>query len=304
MATDNFIPLTKTNIKQLTIYSIGKHEQAQAKNIAKHFDLSHTNICNLNDKKNAFPLWFLTLNNNELQLHYRDNNCKPLLIDFNNKKNTYRRHKANPKTEPLAKAIAFSYKNPPQILDLTAGLGQDALVLASLGCTVTMIERDNVVAALLDNAMQRFSQQAKNNTQNKPQDLACSQRMHLYHNESLKIIKNPQSTYGTNINNTNETITKLEDKITKNEFDVIYLDPMFPEQSYKKSLVKKNIRMLRAIIRSDTSSAPEELLNYSLKTNVKRVVVKRPADALPLGGITPHHSNIGRSNRFDIYINK
>ena len=43
----------------------------------------------------------------------------------------------------------------PTILDGTAGLGRDAFVLASLGCKVQMVERNPVVAALLDDGLSR-----------------------------------------------------------------------------------------------------------------------------------------------------
>ena len=44
------------------------------------------------------------------------------------------------------------------MVDATAGLGRDAFVLASLGCTVTMLERHPVVAALLADGLARAKQ--------------------------------------------------------------------------------------------------------------------------------------------------
>lgn len=41
------------------------------------------------------------------------------------------------------------------MVDATAGLGRDAFVLAALGCRVRMVERHPVVAALLDDGLQR-----------------------------------------------------------------------------------------------------------------------------------------------------
>ena len=43
----------------------------------------------------------------------------------------------------------------PRVLDATAGLGRDAFVLARLGCTLTLIERQPLIAALLEDALQR-----------------------------------------------------------------------------------------------------------------------------------------------------
>ena len=65
----------------------------------------------------------------------------------------------------------------PTILDGTAGLGRDAFVLASLGCKVQMVERHPVVAALLDDGLQRAKQDA---------DIGAwvSERMSLIHASS------------------------------------------------------------------------------------------------------------------------
>lgn len=43
----------------------------------------------------------------------------------------------------------------PRVVDATAGLGRDAFVLAALGCQVQMLERNPVVAALLDDGLRR-----------------------------------------------------------------------------------------------------------------------------------------------------
>ena len=43
----------------------------------------------------------------------------------------------------------------PQVLDLTAGLGRDGFVLASLGASVSMLERHPIVFALLDDGLAR-----------------------------------------------------------------------------------------------------------------------------------------------------
>ena len=41
----------------------------------------------------------------------------------------------------------------PTLLDATAGLGRDAFVLAELGCTLTLIERQPLIAALLEDGL-------------------------------------------------------------------------------------------------------------------------------------------------------
>ena len=41
----------------------------------------------------------------------------------------------------------------PSIIDATAGLGRDAFLLAALGSKVTLIERSNIMHALLADGM-------------------------------------------------------------------------------------------------------------------------------------------------------
>lgn len=53
--------------------------------------------------------------------------------------------------QPIARAVGLRKKSdlPITLIDAAAGFGEDSYLLASLGCTVTAIERNPVVAALL-----------------------------------------------------------------------------------------------------------------------------------------------------------
>ena len=60
------------------------------------------------------------------------------------------------KTELIVKAVRFrSGGYAPTVLDGTAGLGEDAFLLAASGQFVTMYESDPVIAALLRDALRR-----------------------------------------------------------------------------------------------------------------------------------------------------
>ena len=45
-----------------------------------------------------------------------------------------------------------------------------------------------------------------------------------------------------------------------------------------------------------------EMLTKAQRYAQRRVVVKRPKSAEPLGGIAPSHSVVGSTNRFDVYL--
>lgn len=62
----------------------------------------------------------------------------------------HRRKFGGGRGEAVAKAVGIKGDYLPDVVDATAGLGRDAFVLASVGCRVRMLERNPVVAALLD----------------------------------------------------------------------------------------------------------------------------------------------------------
>lgn len=196
-----------------------------------------------------------------------------LQIDFGSASNTYRRLHGGGRGQPIARAIGIkTYGLPLTILDATAGLGQDAFVLACLGCNVTMIERSPIIAKLLEDALQRGAAVTD------IQEIIA--RMHLIHADAITVLRD-LSTYNLQAP------------------DVIYLDPMFPERT-KSALVKKEMRALKQIIGDDPDAA--DLLHAACKVAKRRVVVKRPRNAEFLGGVKPHSSQIGAANRFDLYM--
>ncbi|MCE1914803.1 class I SAM-dependent methyltransferase, partial [Enterobacter hormaechei] len=154
--------------------------------------------------------------------------------------------------EAVAKAIGIKKDYLPTIVDATAGLGRDAFVLASLGCHVRMLERHPVVAALLDDGLQRGYQDEEIGGW-------LQQRMTLLHASS---------------------ITALAD-ITPQP-DVVYLDPMYPHKQ-KSALVKKEMRVFQSLVGADEDA--DSLLSPARVLAKRRVVVKRPDYAEPLAGV-------------------
>ena len=55
----------------------------------------------------------------------------------------------------IAKAVGIAQGVRPRVLDATAGLGKDAFVLASLGCEMSLIERQPLIGALLEDGLAR-----------------------------------------------------------------------------------------------------------------------------------------------------
>lgn len=179
--------------------------------------------------------------------------------------------------QPLARAVGLKKGAMPRVLDATAGLGRDAFVLASLGCTVHMIERSPISMALLRDGLQR----------------ACGETMIPGDFAIGEMVKNRMKlTFG----NAPTIMHQLHDSERP---EVVYLDPMYPHRT-KSAQVKKEMRAFQLVIGQDTD-APE-LLAAALRCARQRVVVKRPRLAPPLAGPTANLAIESRNTRYDVYL--
>src|SRR5574337_2037922 len=79
---------------------------------------------------------------------------KPVFIDFLDEK-FFKRLQQSGFSQHLARACGVSSKNTPFIIDATTGLGTDTFILASLGCDMICIERNELLAQLLSDALER-----------------------------------------------------------------------------------------------------------------------------------------------------
>ena len=178
----------------------------------------------------------------------------PVFIDFLAGKKAHRRQFGGGKGQPLVKAMGQKDVNGttslPSIIDATAGMGGDSFVLASLGFKVTMLERSQIVSALLADALKR----AKNALDNQPEDVQLSIR-------NLSLIQADSAVY----------LQQAEVDV-----DVIYMDPMYPEKK-KKAAAKKEMQALQTLVGPDLDSSL--LLDSALQNAKMRVVIKRPKGA-------------------------
>lgn len=215
-------------------------------------------------------------NNSNFKLFRKDNilylqsiqnkNWLPFFIDFSSNEIIRRKNQMN-NSQEISKAVGIKKDFKPKILDTTAGQGRDSFLLASLGCEITMLERNSIIFLLLNNAIEN----AKNNL-----ELAdIINRMTLINQDSIEFLKN-----------------------NKEHFDVIYIDPMFPK-SNKSRLVKKDMQIFREIVGDDLDST--ELLKYALQQNTKRVVVKRMINSPFINNLKPNFQIKGKTTRFDVY---
>ena len=191
-----------------------------------------------------------------------------LAVDFINGAIEHRRRFGGGRQQALARAIGLKRGVAPEVVDATAGLGRDAFLLASLGATVTMIERSKHVHALLCSAMA-----AAKDAGGVHADIVG--RMQLLHGDSITLLP------------------RLAPAI-------VLVDPMHPLRS-KSALVKANMRHLRDIVGTDDDKS--DLIRTALAAAKKRVVIKWPAKlSLPEGLPAPSHSIIGKTTRYDVFV--
>ena len=208
----------------------------------------------------------LVVTENHLALKLTEKNAPgAIFVDFLQGELDYRRQHGGGKNQLIAKAVGVKSKEKPTVLDLTAGLGRDAFVLATLGCVVTLCERSPIIYALLRDGLLRAQEK-------------WGAQLKLRYSDAL---------------------VYLSTLAAENKPDVIYIDPMFPEKT-KSALVKKEMRILRAVVGDDLDS--EKLLSAALLVAKKRVVVKRSKSAPTLTAQKPTLVYGGKSSRFDVYI--
>ncbi|KZZ11854.1 hypothetical protein A3750_06010 [Oleiphilus sp. HI0079] len=215
--------------------------------------------------------YFLVFGDNALTLHQTGKAAPgPINASFVEGKNLHRMRHGGGKGQLIAKAVGLNKGVYPHVLDVTAGLGRDAFVLATLGCKVDLFERVPAVEALLGFAIE----QAK-----AAHDLSIA---HTAHRMNLR--------FGDALDYLRESSELVA--------DVIYLDPMYPEQG-KSAAVKKEMRAFHDIVGQNEDDYL--LLEEALKKARYRVVVKRPRKGEAIQGPKPSLILEGKSSRYDIY---
>jgi 16S rRNA (guanine1516-N2)-methyltransferase len=193
----------------------------------------------------------------------------PVRAEFVTGKMGYRREHGGGTGQLVARAVGLQKTRAQlHVLDATAGLGQDAFVLASLGCRLTLLERNPVIHALLADGLARAAL-----------NIDCA-----------PLVANMRLEVGSSID--------WLQSAGKDAADIVYLDPMFPHRD-KTALVKKEMQVFRQVVGDDDDS--EQLLAAALACARYRVVVKRPRKAPAVAGPEPTTRLEGKSSRYDIY---
>ena len=170
--------------------------------------------------------------------------------------------------QPLGRALGRPVRT---VVDATAGFGDDALRLAGFGLEVTAVERSPIAALCLE---ERVAQLAAGDD---PELAAAAGRLTVVEGEGIEVLAG---------------LTAAP--------DVVYLDPMFPPKRKRSARPRKAMQVLGALVGPDADV--DSLLAAAIAASGRRVVLKRPDDAPPLG--RPAASYGGTTVRYDMYTGR
>lgn len=198
-------------------------------------------------------------------LQFEDKDWHPIRVDFCSSQMAYRLRHIQGRNELIAKAIGWKKGLTFTVLDTTAGLGVESMIMALIGCQVTLLERNPIIFNLLNDGLER--------AQSDPFLQAALTRMQWLQTCAITYLA------------------------TAPQFDVIYCDPMF-ETKENSALVKKNMQALQTVVGSDDDA--ELLAHSALMKAKKRLVVKRAINAPQLIA-NPSVVYKTKTHRFDVY---
>jgi len=167
--------------------------------------------------------------------------------------------------QPLGRALG---RGTETVLDATAGLGRDAVLMTLMGYAVTAVERHPVVAALLEDGLARARHDATFAA-------AIGDRLRVACADARELLATGAI-----------------------QPDAVYLDPMFPPKRRASALAPKAIRLVRAVVGVD----PDAGAHFdAARERARRVVVKRHASSPPLA---PGPTFVVETAlvRYDVYV--
>jgi len=166
----------------------------------------------------------------------------------------------------LARSIGINKRSGLKVLDAMAGFGVDAMVMLGLGCQLHLFERSPIMYVLLRDTLDRF-------------------------NLTYKI--------GDTVLECGDGVAYLAGLSGPPQFDVIYLDPMFPQRK-KNALPNRRAQLLSRLVTStETERSVMRLIELSRQHAGMRVVLKRRrTDPVAL---KPDWQISARTVRYDVY---
>lgn len=187
-------------------------------------------------------------------------------VDFCNFKSKYHRPLVG-KRELLYKAFGSGVSS---ILDLTAGLAEDAWTLARLGYQVIALEQNPFLYDCLSQAHKKALAHEFTSV--------IAQRVSFVHAEAFEYLS-----------------------LMPSRPEACYLDPMFDFLVQPSALPRKEMQCMRLLLEPDSPQATQKLLDTARTQSQKRVVMKGPRrNAKNFGD--PSFQVLGRALKYDVFL--
>jgi len=197
-------------------------------------------------------------------LHYKISDKESLSFDFL-KGRLFKRLKRIEHESLIKKAIGKN-KAKLKIFDATAGSLIDTIIFLKLGHKVVACEQSKILIKLLKDAIERAKE-----------EYSFFKNLVLINEDAANVIELHQDS------------------------DIFYFDPMFnnTKRNIKRSGTLNKISNILSHEKLEDTS--EDIFNYMLTSNYKKIIVKRPIKSKPLQEKINYQVK-GKAIRFDIYV--
>ena len=239
--------------------NLGEFESQKLKELETKLNLISSNKINLDHDS-------LVLQEDSLYFNFKKERAlTPLKIDI--QKGALGWRLARPQHETHLKKAIGKTDRPLRILDATAGLLGDSMIMLALGHSVTAYEQSKILYTMLNYQLNQLSETDSNSL-------------------NFQLI------------NSNVCETNFNEK----SFDVIYFDPMYPEDK-ASSARRSDLKKINSILEIEgLASDPESTFTYLRSIPKTKLIVKRPLKVDAFEGSINYQIK-GKSVRFDIYLN-
>ena len=243
----------------LDLINLGGFESQKLKELETELNLVANKTINLDHDS-------LVLQEDNLYFNFKKERAlTPLKINIQKGALGWRLARAQHETH-LKKAIGKT-DQPLRILDATAGLLGDSMIMLALGHSVTAYEQSKILYTMLNNELNQIPETDSNLL-------------------NFQLI------------NSNVCETNFNEK----SFDIIYFDPMYSED--KPSTARRSdLKKINSLLEIEgLASDPESTFTYLRNIPSTKLIVKRPLKADAFEG-SINYQVLGKSVRFDIYLN-
>ena len=230
-------------------------------------------------------------------------------LDFSAK--AYQRSFSHPGAEPLACALGWK-QGLRKVLDLTAGLGKDAVFLARMGFEVGALEKKTRLFALLQSALNRADRSLKEARRKISRSNSRSKNSSRRKKTAEAEAQKPRSRWTQRLSFFHQDSLELLNFPLPFSPEALYIDPMFPVNTEKAALPKKEMQWLRSLLKEENPSQEgvqkenQKLFQVGFQLcrekGIQRMVIKRSFRQKPWKKPLHTYHKKGKKVCYDLFV--